>query len=139
MDLDTLKLLEFDRIEDEQVEYYLTALAEQGGGWGFKHQDCLMLTLAEKLAVATAKADKSEEYRRNMKGAQLETGRLKKRIENLEQAQTALLADLETARHGRQELCEVLEQHTLAEKAKAEEIQSLENEIKRLQKKLDES
>ena len=137
MELDRLKLLEFDRVDDDQIRYYLKVLADQGGGWGYKPTDCIILTLAEKLAAAEEYATKTEEFRRNMKGSQLENGRLKKQVRNLQEAQTALLADLEAARAGRQELAEVLAQHTSAEKAKDEEIKSLEAEIKRLQEKLD--
>lgn len=137
MELDDLRILDFERIDDEKIGYYLGVLASQGGGWGYKPTDNMLLTLAERLATAEKLAKDGEGYHRALKGSQLENGRLRKTIRNLEQAQTALLSDLESARSGRQELSEQLAEHTATEAAMQATLSSLEKEVERLQNKLD--
>lgn len=137
MNLDHVKLVEFEEVSDLDIENHVELCVQQAEGWGMRPIDRMVLTLAKKLAKAQELADKADELQRGLKGQQLQNGQLKKRLENLEQQQTALLADLDSARAGRQELAEVLAEHTSNEKAQQDTIKSLEAEISRLQEAVD--
>lgn len=62
------------------------AFAQGSQGWGVTREVGVYLTLARELHAALEIAETADENRRMLKGAQMENGRLKKKIEKIEAA-----------------------------------------------------
>lgn len=137
MNIEGIKLIDTADVADKLIEEEVEYLVEQHAGWGIPYRSQLLVTVLRKLSKAQAEADKADELHRALKGQQLQNGQLRKRLENLEPQVTALQAELEAARAGRQELADHLADCTACEAAKEAERESMQREIDRLTAELD--
>lgn len=85
VDLAKIKLLDgIDAVTDDEVDSYIEHLVQQGQGWGLRPIDRISLALARIAYRGQRASEQLDEMHRAMKGAQLESGRLKKKITELE-------------------------------------------------------
>lgn len=134
-DLEGVKLVgeeNFAPIEDVQVDLE-RAFTQGSQGWGVIREHAVINTLARDLLDALAEAATADENFRMLKGAQMEGGRLKKKVDKLEAEnlaydlrikeleaevehrvdETNRLEDaLDDVRAQRQELAEILNEYT---------------------------
>ncbi len=90
--LNNLKLITDEsvyRTEEQAVDRLELAVQQGIGGWGVRPDDGVILKLARDLRLALEMSKQQEETFNKLKGTQMENGRLKKRLENVE-AQLAL-------------------------------------------------
>lgn len=120
-DLEGLKLVEASNVGSlEQAQLVLEHAYMQGSqGWGVTEGVASTLFLATELREALDVAQTADENHRMLKGVQMENGRLKKKIENLEQAQTGAEATILAQDLRIKELEDLLEKSINAEKAAA--------------------
>ena len=80
-----LKLINDDTVyaTDKQVYDQLELSVQQGsGGWGVRTLDGVILRMAKELDEALKLAAEADELHRQLKGQQLENGRLRKALDN---------------------------------------------------------
>ena len=90
--LASLKLVTDDALflsEQDTLDRVDLAVQQAAGGWGVKRDDAAILKLARDLKISGAIAAEAEERHRNIKGLQLENGRLKKARDNAQAAAEA--------------------------------------------------
>jgi len=85
-DLDGVKLAneEYIATTPEVQDALERAFQQASQGWGVRREVGVFLALARDLKMAMHLAETADEAQRMLKGAQMETGRLKKKIEKLE-------------------------------------------------------
>lgn len=120
MNLELIKLIR-DEVgaTDTEVDEYLEHLVQQSGGWGLRQVDRIFLSLARVALEGAEASNELDEIYRKLKGQQMESGRYRKQLENLQASNTELAKTLDAA--------------TASSAAKDATIASMEAEIKRLQ------
>lgn len=86
MKLEIAKLIDDACIlPDRTIEDEVEILVERSGaGWGASRPNMVTLTLAKRYYEAAKLAEQAEELQKQVKGLQLQNGKLKKRVEHLE-------------------------------------------------------
>ena len=84
MNLDAIKLVDEPGATDDEVNDYIEHIVQQSDGWGLRQMDRIFLSMARVALAGLEASNKLDEMHRSLKGQQMENGRLKKRIENLE-------------------------------------------------------
>jgi hypothetical protein len=99
-DLEGVKLAndEYFASPEEAADFLERGFQQASQGWGVRREVGVCLTLARDLLIAWELADTADEAQRMLKGAQMETGRLKKKIEKLEAE--LLAAKIENSKKG---------------------------------------
>lgn len=90
--LDSVKLVNAENLASPQDTSAIVerAVIQGSQAWGVTREDAVILRLASELRAAQLVADGADEAQRALKGAQLASGRLKKRITVLEGQEIAL-------------------------------------------------
>jgi len=90
--LDSVKLVNAENLASPQDASAIIerAVIQGSQAWGVTREDAVILRLASELRAAQLVADGADEAQRALKGAQLASGRLKKRITVLEGQEIAL-------------------------------------------------
>jgi len=90
--LDSVKLVNAENLASPQDTSAIIerAVIQGSQAWGVTREDAVILRLASELRAAQLVADGADEAQRALKGAQLASGRLKKRITVLEGQEIAL-------------------------------------------------
>lgn len=95
--LENLKLITDETVylnEKKTLERVELAVQQGAGGWGVRIDDGAILKLARDLKIAASIAAESEATFNKMKGTQMENGRLKKQLSNVEDQLKAALEQL---------------------------------------------
>jgi hypothetical protein len=98
--LENLKLIVDETVylsEQETLDRLELAVQQGTGGWGVRRDDGALLKLARDLKLALGMAEQQDETYRKLKGVQMENGRLKKQLSNVEGQLEAAMNQLKAA------------------------------------------